>query len=71
MKKPMDTVYEWRITLKLVNGQAGAPSMTGARRTMVLGRVRARTAEEAINTAVREFGIDEAHRNRLIATRVE
>jgi len=71
MKKPMDTVYEWRITLKLADGQAGAASITGARRTRVFGRVRARTPEEAINTAVREFGIDEAHRNRLIATRVK
>jgi hypothetical protein len=71
MTKPMDTVYQWRITLKLVNGQAGAASITGARRTMVLGRVRARTAEEAIEAAIREFGIDNAHQNRLIATRVE
>jgi len=36
-----------------------------------LGRVQARTAEEAIETAIREFRIDKAHQTRLIATRVD
>jgi hypothetical protein len=66
MKKPKDDTYEWRITLKGSNGQV----VIGGR-SLVLRRVRARTAEEAINTAIREFGIDDARRDRLIATRVE
>jgi len=33
-----------------------------------LGRVPPRTADEAIEAAIREFAIDEAHQNRLIAT---
>jgi hypothetical protein len=64
MKKPEDDLPEWRIALKRADGQGGAP-------VLALGRIRARTADEAINTAIREFGIDEARRSRLIATRVK
>jgi len=56
MKKRKDHLPEWRVTMIRAKGQA-------------LGRVRARTADEAIETAIREFGIDKAHQNRLIATR--
>jgi hypothetical protein len=54
-KKPR---REWRITLIRKKGQ-------------YLGRVEAPDAETAIERAIEEFGIDEAHRSRLIAQPVE
>ena len=71
MEKPTDGLLEWRIALRRANGQDGPASIRGGGRALALGRVRARTAEEAINAAIREFGIDEARRSRLIATRVK
>jgi len=49
---------EWRITLVRAKGQ-------------YLGRVEAPDAESAIEGAVKEFNVDEAHRARLIAQPVE
>lgn len=54
-KKPLQM---WRITLIRAKGQ-------------YLGRVEAPDAESAIERAIEEFGIDEAHRSRLIAEPVE
>ena len=47
---------EWRITLIRAKGH-------------YLGRVEAPDAEAAIERAITEFNIDEAHRSRLIAQR--
>jgi hypothetical protein len=55
-KKP--PLREWRITLIRAKGQ-------------YLGRVEASDAEAAIERAIAEFNIDEAHRSRLIAQPVE
>ena len=49
---------EWRITLIRAKGKH-------------LGRVMAPDAESAIERAIAAFGIDEAHRARLIAQPVE
>lgn len=49
---------EWRITLIRAKGQ-------------YLGRVEAPDAESAIEAAIKEFEIDEAHRSRLIAQPVD
>jgi hypothetical protein len=54
-KKPLRA---WRITLIRAKGQ-------------YLGRVEAPDAESAIERAITEFNIDEAHRSRLIAQPVE
>jgi hypothetical protein len=56
-KAPKD-LPEWRITMIRAKLQD-------------LGRVRAHTADEAIEAAIREFRIDKAHQTRLIATRVD
>ena len=50
MKNPKHDLPEWRITMIRAKGQA-------------LGCVRAHTADEAIEAALREFAIDEAHQN--------
>jgi hypothetical protein len=55
---PRKSLREWRITLVRAKGQ-------------YLGRVEAPDAETAIERAIAEFNIDEAHRSRLIATPVE
>jgi hypothetical protein len=49
---------EWQITLMRKKGH-------------YLGRVEAPDAETAIERAVEEFQVDEAHRSRLIAQPVE
>lgn len=54
-KKPL---REWRITPIRAKGQ-------------YLGRVEAPDAETAIKRAIEEFGVDEAHRSRLIAQPVD
>jgi len=57
MAKAVKQLHEWRITEIRERGR-------------ILGRVRARTAGEAIEIATREFGITEPHRQkRLVATR--
>jgi hypothetical protein len=61
MKKaapPKKPLREWRITLIRKKGQ-------------YLGRVEAPDAESAIKRAIEEFGVDEAHRSRLVAQPVE
>jgi hypothetical protein len=51
---PPKKLREWRITLIRAKGQ-------------YLGGVEAPDAEAAIERAIAEFNIDEAHRSRLIA----
>ena len=58
MKNAKNDLPEWRITMIRAKLQD-------------LGRVRAHTADEAIETAILEFRIDKAHQTRLIATRVD
>ena len=53
-----EPVREWPITLIRAKGQ-------------YLGRVEAPDAESAIERAIAEFNIDEAHRSRLIAQPME
>jgi len=54
MAKAAKQLHDWRITEIRERGR-------------ILGRVRARTAEEAIEAAIREFGITEPHRQRRLA----
>jgi hypothetical protein len=58
MPSPKKPLREWRITLIPKKGQ-------------YLGRVEAPDAATAIERAMAEFDIDEAHRSRLIAQPVE
>jgi hypothetical protein len=54
-KKPL---REWRITLIRAKGR-------------YLGHVEAPDAETAVERAIAEFGVSEAHRSRLIAQPIE
>jgi len=51
MAKAAKEIPEWRITEIRQRGRS-------------LGRVRADTAEEAIKTAIEEFGVTEPHRQK-------